>query len=182
MGLACAPQIANLGCYPVERDFAATRSPADVEHNYRFIDDILSLSGCIPSEEQYGMQYKQTQPSGGELVYLGMVLRWVPTSSTLKFITGMHFRDAIYPIAIRRYPGSGSMITDSQRMGVVTGQFIRAQRLCSTLRTFKEAVQNVVLAGMRTGYFRHELDRMWGKFLVNWWKAGGESCAHGSGK
>ena len=171
MGLACAPQIANLGCYPVERDFAASKSPADVEHNYRFIDDILSLTGCIPSAEQYGMRYKQTKPKEGELVYLGMVLLWVASGNTTKFITGMHFRDAVYPITIRRYPGAGSMITDSQRMGVVTGQFIRAQRLCSTMKTFKEAVQNVVLASMRRGYFRHELDRMWGRFLANWWKA-----------
>ena len=84
MGLACAPQI---------------------EHNHRFIDDILSLSGCFPSMEEYGMQYKQGSPKDGELVYLGMVLSWDPDGSTTKFITGMHFRDAVYPIKIRRYPG-----------------------------------------------------------------------------
>ena len=39
------------------------------------------------------------------------------------------------------------------------------------MKGFKDAVQKVVLVGMRRGYFRHELDRMWGKFLVNWWKA-----------
>ena len=61
MGLACAGQLANLGCYPVERDFASKAAPKDVEHNYRFIDDIQTLSGCIPSEEQYGMQYKSTR-------------------------------------------------------------------------------------------------------------------------
>ena len=60
MGLACAGQIANLGCYPVERDFADKRSPSEVEHNGRFIDDILTLTGCIPSEEEYGMQHKTT--------------------------------------------------------------------------------------------------------------------------
>ena len=63
------------------------------------------------------------------------------------------------------------MVTDSQRLGVISGQFIRAQRLCSVLETFKEAVQNVVLAAMRRGYKRGELDRMWGKFLVKWWSA-----------
>ena len=83
----------------------------------------------------------------------------------------MHFRDATYPIRIRRNPADGSMITDSQRMGVITGQFIRAQRLCSILQTFKMAVQGVVLAAMRRGYRRKELDRQWGKFLVDWWKA-----------
>ena len=58
-----------------------------------------------------------------------------------------------------------------QQMGVLTGQFIRAQRLCSTLNKFKTAVQNVTLAAMRRGYKRRELDRMWGKFLMDWWKA-----------
>eukprot|EP00667_Euglena_gracilis_P000489 EG_transcript_489 len=173
MGLACAPQIANLGCYPVERDFAATKKPEDLEYNYRFIDDILSLSGCIPTAEQYGMLYKHTKTNDGELVYLGMVLKWLPLVRTgeMKFITGMHFRDCTYPIRIRRYPGAGSMVTDSQRLGVLTGQFIRGQRLCSTLQMFKFAVQGIALAATRRGYFRHELDRMWGKFLADWWKA-----------
>ncbi|EPS58167.1 hypothetical protein M569_16649, partial [Genlisea aurea] len=172
MGLACAPQIANLGCYPVERDYAARRSPAEMEHNYRFIDDILTLSGCVPTEEEYRMGYKTTgRATTGRMVYLGMELIWEEFKGRLKFITGMHFRDAQYPIRIRRYPAEGSMVTDSQRMGVITGQFIRAQRLCSVMRTLKAAVQGVVLAAMRRGYKRGELDRMWGKFLVQWWKA-----------
>jgi len=171
MGLACAEQLANLGCYPVERDFATGKAPKEVEHNYRFIDDIETLTGCIPTEEEYGMQYKSTRKNVGEIVFLGMEQRWVEMKTGIKFITGMHFRDAEYPIRIRRYPGQGSMVTDSQRIGVVTGQFIRAQRLCSTLHTFKEAVQNVTLAAMRRGYKRGELDRVWGKFLVQWWKA-----------
>jgi hypothetical protein len=172
MGLACAPQIANLGCYPVERDFAAKRKPIEVEHNFRFIDDILSLSGCVPTELEYGMQYKTTgEAASGRMVYLGMELIWEDYKGKSKFITGMHFRDAQYPIRIRRYPAEGSMITDSQRMGVITGQFIRAQRLCSVLHTFKQGVQGVVLAALRRGYKRGELDRMWGKFLVQWWKA-----------
>ena len=171
MGLACAGQMANLGCYPVERDYAEGKAPKDVEHNYRFIDDIETLTGSIPTEEQYGMRYKSTRVREGEIVYLGMEQKWVVTKNGVKFITGMHFRDATYPIKIRRYPGEGSMVTDSQRIGVITGQFIRAQRLCSTLCTFKDAVQNVALAAMRRGYKRRELDRVWGKFLVSWWKA-----------
>jgi hypothetical protein len=171
MGLACAPQLANLGCYPVERDFAAGCRPEEVEHNYRYIDDILTLSGRIPSEEAYGMRYKSTKPKQGPVVYLGMELIWGSWKGRPTFVTGMHFREAAYPIQIRRYPAEGSMVTDSQRLGVLTGQFIRAQRVCSVMRTFKPAVQGVVLAAMRRGYKRKELDRMWGKFLYGWWKA-----------
>ena len=125
MGLACAGQIANLGCYPVERDFADKRQPSEVEYNGRYIDDILTLTGCIPSEEEYGMQYKVTSQKEGDLVYLGMELKWVDSDRGCKFFTGMHFRDANYPIRIRRYPASGSMVTDAQCFGVVIGQFMR---------------------------------------------------------
>ena len=171
MGLACAGQIANLACYPVERDYAATRQPSDVLHNYRFIDDIHTLTGCIPTEKSYGMQYKSTRKREGEVVFLGMEEVWKQTKTGTKFITGMHFRDASYPIKIRRYPAGGSMVTESQRIGVITGQFIRAQRLCSTLQTMKVAVKGIVLAAMRRGYKRRELDRVWGKFLAQWWTA-----------
>jgi hypothetical protein len=93
MGLACAPQLANLGCYPVERDFAAGCQPEEVEHNYRYIDDILTLSGRIPSEEEYGMKYKSTKGKKGPTVYLGMELWWDASKGTPTFVTGMHFRE-----------------------------------------------------------------------------------------
>ena len=38
------------------------------------------------------------------------------------------------------------MVTDGQRLGVLTGQFIRAQRLCSTMRQFKAGVQKIAWA------------------------------------
>jgi hypothetical protein len=172
MGLSCAVQMANLGLYPVERDFARGMPAKDVEHNYRFVDDIHTLTGCIPTEEQYGMKYKDTRQQVGLLVFLGMELEWrLSADKKVTFTTGMHFRDGLYPIRIRRYPANGSMVTDSQRLGVIIGQFIRAQRLCSTLNKFKIAVQNVALAGMRRGYKRRELGRVWSKFLMQWWKA-----------
>jgi hypothetical protein len=92
-----------------------------VEHNYRFIDDILTLTGCIPIEEAYGMKYKCTRQKTGHLIYLGMEMDWEDTKRGKAFTTGMHFRDASYPIQIRSYPANGSMVTDSQRIGVATG-------------------------------------------------------------
>ena len=59
------------------------------------------------------MKYKTTRDKDGELVYLGMELKWLAHKEQTKFIKGMHFRDALYPIRIRRYPAEGSMITDS---------------------------------------------------------------------
>lgn len=117
------------------------------------------------------MRYKEVTAKG-HLVFLGVDLRWIPTKGKgWKFVTGMHFRDFDYPITIRRYPAGGSMVTDAQRLGVITGQLVRAQRTCSIEAEFKAAVQNIALAAFRRGYKRGELDRIWGKFLVSWWKA-----------
>ena len=171
MGLACAVQMANLGCYPPERDFAEKKQPEDVEFNFRFVDDTLSLTGCFPTQEDYGMAYISKKPEDGALDFVGVRLKWEEDKKGPVLRTGVHFRDGLYPIKIRRYPADGSMVSDSQRLGVIIGQFIRAQRLCSVLSTFKAAVQQVVLSAMQRGYKRRELDRLWGKFLMQWWKA-----------
>ena len=49
-GLPCAPQLANLACYPVEADFANKCQPKKVEINFRFFHDILTLKDVIPTE------------------------------------------------------------------------------------------------------------------------------------
>ncbi len=68
---------------------------------------------------------------------------------------------------------AGQKETPQCKKGVkaLWGQFIWAQRLCFTIEKMKEAVQIVVLSAKRRGYKRAELDRVWGKFLVQWWKA-----------
>ena len=98
MGLPCAPQMANLACYVPEREFACRCKPEDVQFNYRFIDDILTMSGKIPSEEEYGMKYKETRRTKRELEYLGMKLRWTRLQNMKwRFETGVYFRDEQYP-------------------------------------------------------------------------------------
>ncbi len=58
-------------------DFSKGQGPEDFEHNYRFIDDIFTLSGCIPTESDYVMRSKNTGSKEGQLVYLGMELKWL---------------------------------------------------------------------------------------------------------
>ena len=168
MGLQCAPQMANLACYVPERDYAATRSPEEVFHNYRFIDDILTLSGKIPSQEEYGMEYKSTRKIPGEVEYLGMKVKWEqkPTGDVV-VNTAMLQREETYPIRIIRYPSQESVGTAAQKM--ILGQFIRAQRICSTMQNFKQAVVYVTQCAMRRGYARRGLHSVWGKFLAKWW-------------
>ena len=65
MGLPCAPPLVSLACYTVKAEFSEKCLPEDVEMNFRFIDDILTLTGIIPMEKEYGMQYKTTWPTTG---------------------------------------------------------------------------------------------------------------------
>ena len=172
MGLQCAPQFANLACYIPERDYAGTCAPEEVEDNYRFIDDILTFSGKIPTTVQYGMDYKSTKKQSGEVEYLGMRVVWSRgKDDKCKVATELLQREAAYPIRIIRYPAQDSLASDEQRMGVVMGQFIRAQRICSHLAGFKAAVLYVVKCAFRRGYPRRRLHEVWGRFLGQWWAA-----------
>jgi hypothetical protein len=172
MGLQCAPQLANLACYIPERDFASTCQPEEVLHNYRFIDDILTLSGKIPSPAMYEMEYKSTRKKPGEVEYLGMKVIWHQGKADNSWVTTeLLQREAAYPIRILRYPTQDSLASDEQRMGVVMGQFIRAQRICSHISGFKEAVLYVVKCAYRRGYPRRHLHAVWGRFLGQWWAA-----------
>ena len=62
MGLPCAPQLANLACYTLEAEFSEKCQPEDMEMNFRVIDDILTLTGIIPTEKDYCMQYRDLPP------------------------------------------------------------------------------------------------------------------------
>ena len=51
------------------------------------------------------------------------------------------------------------------------GQLIRAQRLCSTLATFKEAVVMIAKSALKRGYAKRMLNGVFGRFLAKWWRA-----------
>ena len=64
-----------------------------------------------------------------------------------------------------------SVNLDTKRLGVLTGQYVQAIRLCSTVRRFKEAIQKVTAAAMRRGYSMREQKRTWTKFPRPCWGA-----------
>ena len=181
MGLKCAVFLANLACYGTEKRFAEEegRRPEQVEHNYRFVDDMFSLTGVVPGEEAYKLKRTVRRAAdGGHLVFLGADLWWrEDEKGRIKFETGVHWREKDYPIKIRRYPVRDSMILDAQRLGVLTGQYIRALRLCSVLRLLKEAIQTITKTATQRGYGTHEQKKQWGKFLRVWW--GGQDITMG---
>ena len=176
MGLKCAVFLANLACYATDKRYAEQegRKAEEVEHNYRYVDDMFNLTGSVPSEEEYQLKrkVKRAVDNDGHLVFIGADLLWEEDEEgKTRFSTGVHFRDGSYPITIRRYPVRQSVILDTQRLGVLTGQYVRAIRLCSAVRRFKEAVQKVKAAAMRRGYGVREQKRTWTKFLRLWWGA-----------
>ena len=85
----------------------------EVEHNYRFIDDISSATGITPSEEEYDLRLTTTTPNGGKLVFMGTELIWYDNhKGEPKFCTRMHFRDETHPIRIKIYPCGDSVISE----------------------------------------------------------------------
>ena len=160
IGLKCAVFLANLACYGTEKRSTEEegRRPQQVEHNYRYVDDMFSLIGVVPGEKAY--QPKRTvrrAVDGGHLVFLGADLWWrEDEKGSITFETGVHWREKDYPIKIRRYPVRDSMILDAQRLGVLTRQYIKALRLCSLLRLLKEAIQTITKTATQRGYGTHE--------------------------
>ena len=69
-------------------------------------------------------------------------------------------------ITIWRYPVRESVILDAQRLGVLTGQYIGALRLCSMLRLFKEAVKTITKAALKRGYGVQEQKKTLGQVLA----------------
>ena len=90
----------------------------EVEHNYRYVDDMFTLTGSIPSEEEYQLKrkVKRTVDNDGHLVFIGADLWWEEDEvGKIGFSTGVHFREGSYPITIKRYPVRESVILDTQR-------------------------------------------------------------------
>ena len=118
------------------------------------------------------MKYRETRRVKGELEYLGMKLRWrIGCGGKRWFETGVYFRDEMYPIRILRYPHETSVVSTAQQVGVLRGQLIRAQRLCSMLGMFKEAVVMIIKSALRRGYTSRVLCGVFGRFLAKWWRA-----------
>jgi len=71
MGISPSPQLANLYCYVVEREFVM-RTPSSSWLNCRYLDDLFVVDP-IPSEEEYGMSYA-TSSEGKDVVYVGICI------------------------------------------------------------------------------------------------------------
>ena len=90
----------------------------EVEHNYRYVDDMFTLTGSIPSQEEYQLKrkVKRAVDNDGHLVFIGADMWWEEDEEgKIRFSTRVNFREESYPITIRRYPMRESVILDTQR-------------------------------------------------------------------
>ena len=59
MGLKCAVFLGNLACYGTEKRYVEQEGrKAEVEHIYRYVDDMFTLTGSIPSKEECQLKRK----------------------------------------------------------------------------------------------------------------------------
>ena len=173
MGLKCAVFLTKLAFQGIEKRFAEEegRRPEQVEHHYRFVDDMFSLIGVVPGEDTYKLKRTVRRAvDGGHLVFFGANLWWEEhQKGNITFETGVHKREKDYPIKMRRYPLRDSMIFDAQRLGILTRKCIPALRLCLFLRLFKQTIQTITKMATRRGHGPHQEKEQWGKVLRVWW-------------
>ena len=172
MGLPPAPQLANLGCYPIERDHMY-RLPKELRSTAvaRYIDDILKPSTMpLPTADDYGMEYKTTG-LGESVVYLGVKVYIKETNGQRELHTIVHDREEEYPHHIVRYPLGCTTAPTEQLGGVVMGRLVFAQMACSHMDDFKRSVANVFRNAMWRSYSRHLVQSVWSRFLFQRWHA-----------
>ena len=174
MGLECSPQLANAYGYAIEAKWVDEGGqPGPLAR--RFIDDIivagpnaLNPGAGLPSEEQYGMQYKRTSTEPNNLVYLGVRL-FVDERGEAHSV--LHDRAVDYPIRVDRYPEGTTVANPAQLGGVIMGRLVAAQRTCSRLDLFQDAVAGIFTHAHRRRYPRRLVHSVWTRFLVTYWDA-----------
>ena len=169
MGLECSPQLANLYGYAVESAWIDSRRVSNLLSR-RFIDDIYVAGPMamvpgegLPLEEDYAMKYKRTSESPDSLIYLGVRLFKDERGAAH---TVLHDRAVDYPFQIDRYPEVSTVANPSQLGGVIMGRLVAAQRTCSRLDLFQDAVAGIFTHAHWRGYSRRLLHSTWSRFLV----------------
>jgi hypothetical protein len=171
MGMPAAPQIANLACYPVEKAQAYALGPGSSFVVSRYIDDIASAGVPLPSQEDYGMEYKTTA-KGSSVVYLGVrVYEKVREDGTKVLHTTVHDREESYPHHIVRYPDHATVAPREQLGGVIMGRLVHCQETCSHMEDFKESVATVFRNAVWRGYPKQMVEKVWRRFLFQRWHA-----------
>ena len=132
-----APQLANLSCYAREARFAEKMGENWKGWISRFIDDCFVAGDDFPSEEEYGMKYKQTSEDPNDLIFIG--LRLFKDENGVAH-SALYDRALEYPVQIKRYPWASTVAPESQLGGVLMGRFVACRiRSVGSVRATREA-------------------------------------------
>ena len=174
MGLECSPQLANLYAYAVECAWVERTNPTNVLMR-RYIDDIIVMGPDaltpgkgLPTEEEYGMAYKPTAEAQDSLIYLGVRL-FIDDRGQAHSV--LHDRAVDYPIRVDRYPHGTTVANPAQLAGVIMGRLVAAQRTCSRMDLFQDAVAGIFTHAHKRGYPRKMVHSTWTRFLWRYWDA-----------
>jgi hypothetical protein len=174
MGLNCAGQLANAYGYAVESRWVDTRKSNNIMSR-RYIDDIFVAGEAalqpglgLPSEDEYKMKYKLTSESPTSLIYIGVRL-FVDEKGDAH--TVLHDRAVDYPIQVQRYPEATTVANPAQLGGVIMGRLVAAQRTCSRLDLFQDAVAGIMTHAHSRQYPRRLMHSVWSRFLAKYWDA-----------
>jgi hypothetical protein len=176
MGLECSPQMANLYGYAIEAQWVDSKQP-NIVLVKRYIDDIF-VAGAdapnpgsgIPSEDDYAMKYKLTSEAPDSLLYLGV--RFFKDEKG-EAHCALHDRAVDYPIQLDRYPHASTVANPTQLGGVIMGRLVAAQRTCSRMDLFQDAVAGIFTHAYRRNYARRLVHGVWTQFLLRYWDAAG---------
>ena len=141
----------------------------------RFIDDIFAAGDTaaeggvgIPSEGEYGMNYRCTSESPTSLIFIGVRL-FVDERGEAH--TVLHDRAVDYPIKVDRYPEASTVANPAQMGGVIMGPLVAAQRTCSRLDLLQDAIAGIFTHAHRRNYSRRLIHSTWTRFLFKYWDA-----------
>ena len=165
MGIPHAPQMANLACYVVERDYMLVHKPKGLV--CRFIDDFFTSGMQPPPQDLYGMSYQKTSKDSRDVVYLGIRCR----IDRDRLRTSVFDREEDYPFHITRYPDWGTTAPRAQLGGVLMGRFICCLEACAHMQDFKESVANVMRHALWRNYPEKVMSSVWSRFLQRRWQS-----------
>ena len=124
MGIPHAPQLANLACYVVEKEFVMASKPQGLV--CRYIDDFFVSGMDPPPETMYGMSYQKTSKDAKDIVYLGIRCRIEGDRLRTTFFD----QEEDYPFHIVQYPEWSTIAQRAQLGGVLMGRFIACLEAC----------------------------------------------------
>lgn len=187
MGGSCSPDLACMTLSILEYKFLKNNPQLQYQlrHTCRYIDDIINISDTnfmelAKSIYPTTIRLEKTNETSDAATFLDINMK-IKENNSLQTKT-YNIRFKIYDkrddfkFKIRKYPTAISNISNNIIRNVLTGQIIRASRICSTRHTFTKEVSRSIYTLYCNGY-NHSftlrcLTHFFAKYETSLWKFG----------